>query len=378
MATRQVEKKVICHLIVGLNVGGAERSLCRLVEAHVGSELYEHHVVCLSAKGPLSSRLESKGVKVYELGLSKPWYLAGVFIKLCKLLRLIQPNVLQCWMYHSDLIGGLAGRLVGVNTILWGIRNSELEAGGTIAKKVLRAICARLSWWLPDEILCVAQSALRVHAEHGYRPDIMKVVPNGFDVENFSFSELLRKKYRSELECDGKIVVGSVGRYCEAKNHSLFVEAAIDAARDNDRLFFLMIGRGVDTSNHTLVEKVRSAGLAERFVFLGEQSDMPGYMSAMDVFCLHSDTEGFPNVLGEAMSVGLPCIATDVGDAAYLLGGAGLILPKSNKALLSSAMKELAEKEYFDLKCLGVKCRERVSQYFTLDQSVKEFEKSYI
>ncbi|MDX3895627.1 glycosyltransferase family 4 protein [Pusillimonas sp.] len=368
----------ITHVIVGLDVGGAERFLHRLIEAHRGSPVFRHRVISLTSKGVLGPRLEAGGIAVTALGMRSLRDAPRTYARLERQLRAQRPDVLQCWMYYADLLGGLAGRRLGIRHILWGIRNSHFEAGGTRLKRAVRRTCAIASRHLPWRIVCVADSALEVHARAGYDRSRMEVIHNGYDPEAFTYSEPARNALRAELGIAPEdVVVGSLGRYSAAKDQHGFVRAAQAALQQRPELRFLMVGRELTRENQALSRQIAATGHPERFFLLGERSDVAACLSAMDIFCLHSRTEGFPNVLGEAMCVGLPCIATDVGDAARLLGGTGRVVPAGDTASLAQSMAGMAELDEPERRAMGREARRRIVEHFTLGHSVGRFESLY-
>ncbi len=368
----------ITHVIVGLDVGGAERFLVRLIEAHQDNPGFEHRVISLTTKGVLGPGLEGMGIPVTALGMRSLADAPKVYLRLVRALRADRPDVLQCWMYYADLLGGLAGRQLGMKTILWGIRNSHFESGGTRLKRLIRKVCAWMSHVIPSRIVCVAESARTVHAAAGYDNARMQVIHNGYDPHAFQYSGVARQALRGELALpDGAVVVGSVGRYSAAKDHESFVRAAAIAGRQESNAYFLLVGRELTAANETLQELIAATGFPERFILLGERADIAACMSAMDVFCLHSRTEGFPNVLGEAMCIGLPCVTTDVGDAGVLLGPAGLIVQKDSVAELASGLLSMLRKSEADRQALGMLARERIEENFTLAHAVNKFELLY-
>lgn len=368
----------ITHVIVGLDVGGAERFLHRLIQSHAGNPLFEHRVISLTGKGVLGPRLEEAGIPVEALGMRSLRDAPRTYLRLERRLRAHRPDVLQCWMYYADLLGGLAGRRLGIRHVLWGIRNSHFESGGTRLKKAVRRTCALASRHLPWRIVCVADAALEVHAQAGYDRARMEVIHNGYDLQAFAHSPAGRERLRTELGlAPDHIVVGSVGRYSAAKNHHGFVEAANAALHRRPELRFLMVGRDLTRQNGALARQIAQGGHPERFFLLGERADVADCLSAMDVFCLHSHTEGFPNVLGEAMCAGLPCIATDVGDAGRLLGDTGDVIPAGDTAALAQAIADMASRDDAERRDMGARARRRIAEHFTLGHSVGRFESLY-
>jgi len=368
----------VAHVIVGLDVGGAERFLLRLVGAHRDNPAYRHRVISLTTPGALAPRLEEMGVRVEALGMRTLLDAPRTGLRLRRILRRERPDVLQCWMYYADLLGGLAGRSLGMRRILWGIRNSHFESGGTRLKRAVRKTCALCSHVLPERIVCVADSARAVHAAAGYDASRMQVIHNGYDPAELVFSQKDRDRLRRQLGLGADdIAVCSLGRYSAAKDHAGFIEAAGIAARSHPRLRFLMVGRGLEPGNAEVARRIGATGLAERFLLLGERRDVAACLSAADVFCLHSRTEGFPNVLGEAMCVGLPCVATDVGDARVLLGETGLLVPPGDPAALAAALRRMAGMDSCRRGRMGRLARQRVQAHFTLAHAVGKFEALY-
>lgn len=368
----------ITHVIVGLDVGGAERFLCRLIDAHRNHPEYEHRVISLTGKGVLGPTLEASGIPVNTLGLRRLADAPRTYRRLVRLLRAHRPDVLQCWMYYADLLGGLAARRLGIRNVLWGIRNSHFESGGTRLKRAIRKVCAWGSHRLPTTVVCVADSALDVHARAGYDRSRMQVIHNGYNPADFTYSSTHRQQLRDALGiADHTLVIGSVGRYSPAKDHAAFIRAAAIVGERMKHLRFLLVGRGLTQDNQEVAALISATGMPERFLLLGERSDVAACMSAMDVFCLHSKTEGFPNVLGEAMCIGLPCVSTDVGDARVLLGETGMTVDGATPDDLARTLSDMLELPPVQRLALGAQARQRILDHYTLGHAVRKFEALY-
>lgn len=167
------------------------------------------------------------------------------------------------------------------------------------------------------------------------------------------------------------------GRFNPDKDQKNFVMATGRLARINFNVRFMMVGRNLDVNNLDLMHWIKETDHVDRFILLGERSDVSACLSAMDIFCLHSRTEGFPNVLGEAMAIGLPCVATDVGDAALLLGGDGIIVQKENHVLLANGLKKLLALTGEERSLLGRNAKQRINDKFTLSRTREQFEVIY-
>lgn len=368
----------IMHIIVGLGVGGAESALKRLVESHQSDSRYRHAVVSLTTVGQGGAQLQDMGVEVRALGMRG---VLDVPITLWRLVRLMQsqrPDIVQTWMYHADLMGGLAARLAGCRNIIWGIRATEVAAGSSRATAWVRWLCARWSAWIPHTIVCVAKTSRSVHEALGYSAARMVVVPNGFDLKHLQVTP--GHAHALRLECGfavGDLVVGTLGRFNAAKDQHNFVRAAALLGQQFPAIKFLMVGRGCDAANAELTGWIAAAGLTRRFVLLGERCDAPVCLAAMDVFCLSSRTEAFPNVVGEAMAMRKACVVTDVGDAAYLLGSCGVVVPKEDAQALADGLTQVLNLSTAERAALGQRAHARIAAEFTMDRTRQCFEAVY-
>lgn len=366
----------LLHIIIGLKIGGAERMLEQLVLAQKKSG-QECMVVSLTGTGEIGPSLQSAGVPVLALGLSARGFVGPTF-RLFKLIREFRPDHVQTWMYHADLIGGLIARLAGVRSVLWGVRTTDPGAGNNPRTFHLMKICARLSKYIPSRIICAANASRLTHIEYGYDAQKMVVIPNGFSLPKADFRIQHANSVRSRIGIHREqMVVGVVGRFNEAKDYRNFVSALRIVAALHPHVRILFVGRDCDQNNSTLLEWLNEANLAEKSTLVGEVEDTKEFLSAMDIYCLSSQSEGFPNVLGEAMAMGLPCVTTDVGDAAYLLGDCGVIVQPKNSAALAQGIEKIVMLSSEERQRWGEMARQRIKKNFTLSRCVERFDEIY-
>lgn len=365
----------VLHIISGLTVGGAETALYRLVTNSRGGD-YTHAVVALTPGGALGERLRDAGIELTAFDFkSAP---VSQFFHLLSLMRRNRPDIVQTWLYHADMFGGVAARLAGNPNVIWGIRTTELTAGDSRFTVVVRKLCAWLSHRIPRAIVCVAEAARRVHAQIGYDADRMVVVPNGFDLSHLVAPADQMAALREQCGFgEEHFVVGTLGRFNAAKDQRNFVRAAAQLAEQHRQLRFLMVGRGLETSNGELMQWINETGHADRFVLLGERADVAVCLAAMDIFCLSSRAEGFPNAVGEAMAMGVPCVVTDVGDAAMLVADTGVVVPKENSPALAEGIARILAMKPDARKQLGQKARDRILSEFTVERVRERFEAIY-
>jgi len=362
----------VVHVIVDLGRGGAERALSRLVEAQKGSSEYEHVVISLTDLGCYGEPIRSMGVRVYVLGMRGALGLPVATIRLIKLLRSLKPDILQTWMYHADLIGGIAARFAGGVPVLWGIRSFDLKRGAKLPTRIVQRLCALTSTWFPTLILCVAEASRRNHIALGYDERRMRVVPNGFDVSpsDVSKSDIADLRSRHGIG-DEHVVVGCVGRFHPAKDHRNFIDAAALLLQQFPAAIFMMVGPGLNSENVKLLAWIDGHGMRDRFVLLGERTDIPLCMGAMDVFCSPSRTEAFPQVVGEAMLMGCPCVVTDVGDTAFVVGNTAVVVERENAVALADGLAKLLRETPSERKGRGALARERICRDFSLGRTVQ-------
>lgn len=368
----------VTHVIIGLNVGGAELMLKRLLISQRKRSDISHDVISLTGLGVVGEQIRALGIPVTTLEMKSVVDAPLIVASLVRLLKKNAPDIVQTWMYHADLLGGVAARLAGVKCVVWGVRTTQLEKGGKRSTLIIRRICAWISSRVPTAIVCAAEASKSAHVSIGYDPGRMVVIPNGFDLTRLRASA----EQRDMIRCDSdiklnEIVIGSIGRFSLVKDHMNFIAAAALLASKYKNVKFLLVGRDVDSQNSILMRHIHAAGYSDRFILMGERSDIPACLKAMDIFCLHSATEGFPNVLGEAMAVGLPCVTTDVGDASLLLGGCGVVVTPRDPHALMRGMDSLLEIGPTQRAELGRLASVRIKD-FTMDKVSERFSKLYI
>ena len=368
----------ILHIIVCLNVGGAETMLKRLIESDPVA-ISNTIVVSLTSLGVIGESLRNQGVTIHTLDLSPSALNMPIAMwQLVKLIRQYQPEIVQTWMYHADLLGGLSAYLAGYKNIIWGIHHTSLSFSGSSNTVFIMKICAALSRWIPRKIVCVAEAARQAHITAGYLASRMVVIPNGFDFSQFTATQEQISALR--LAChfsDSDIVIGCVGRFHADKGQDSFVKAAAIVAQQYSTVKFLLVGRDCDVNNAKLINWLNDAGLQERFVLLGERNDVPVCLAAMDVFCMPSRTEGFPNGLGEAMAMGLPCVATNVGDTAVLTGDTAILVPPQDEKTLAEELLKVITLTENQRKQMGQRAKERVMSEFSMEKARARFESVY-
>lgn len=363
----------ILHLIAGLSDGGAEAVLYRLC-THDAED--RHVVVSMMGEGKYGPLLYAAGVEVHCLGMPRGRVTFRGLRRLWQILRTERPDVVQTWMYHADLVGGLVARLAGV-PVVWGIHNTTLEPGRSSRATIWVArACARLSTRVPRRIVACAQAAVRVHAAMGYDAQRMVVVPNGYDLSRFRPNAEFRHLLRAEWGIgDGVPLLGMVARFDPYKDHVNLIDALGMLAAQGLHFELVLVGTGMTPDNVELTQRVAAAGVADRVRLLGPRADVPAIMSALDVHVLSSSAEAFPNVLAEAMACGTPCVTTDVGDAAQIVGDTGWVVPPRNAHTLATALQSAlaAWRDQSAWQTRQRACRMRIEDNYAIDAMVRRY-----
>lgn len=370
---------VILHIIVGLKVGGAELMLKRLIEFSQNDSQFKHIVISMTCLGEVGLAIKSTGVEVRELGMKSMFDTPRAFLRLVRLIRHIKPDVVQTWMYHADLLGGIAGRIAGINNVIWNVRNTEIPQRRISGTSLVIKMCAALSRIIPKKIICCAQAGLSSHVKLGYDAKRMIVIPNGFDTRTWSIPSEPRNTIRATYALpQDKFIVGIVGRFDPLKGYNVFVKAAaLMAERCTGSVLFLMVGRNVDTKNPVLKNFIETYGGRAEFKLIGESKEISKLMYAMDVYCLASLAEGFPNVVAEAMLMQTPCVVTDVGDAKQIIGSLGIVVRAGEALELADALLKMECLGVDELKALGHECRERIVRLYDIEKIAHKYLHQY-
>jgi glycosyltransferase involved in cell wall biosynthesis len=368
----------VLHIITSLSTGGAEHALYNVLSGGLAKS-GQAVVVSLRDEGTYGQHLIGLGVPVYTLEIRRGLPGLKAITLLRRLVREFQPDVIQGWMYHGNLAASLAGRMApGYPAVAWNVRHSlySLADEKFLTQQVIR-MNQRLSSRV-DAILYNSHISRKQHEVFGFAQARGRVISNGFDVDVIHPSSTTRGSTLCAMSIPKSAqVIGHVARFHPMKDHATFLKAAVQVAIKLPQVRFLVVGRGVDLVNPALVGIVPTH-LVDRFHFLGERDDVPVLMQAMDVLCTSSAWgEAFPNVLGEAMATGIPCVATDVGDSSVIIGDTGIVVPPSDSQALAQGLLAMLSKTGDERQALGSAARQRVVANYTLPTIVNEYKELY-
>ena len=358
----------IVHLINDLFLGGAEHMLVKLLRG-MDRDLFTSRVITMLPGGPLVEAARAAGAEVECLGMRRgvPGPLA--FARLRRRLKQLRPAILQTWMYHANLLGLFAG--TGMPTV-WNLRNS-ITKGHPIPGGWANRVCARLSR-RPRAVVVNCEAGRESHEAIGYRPRHWEVLPNAFDLGRFTAAPGAGARLRAELGLPhDATLLGTFARYHTQKGHRILFEALARIAPAFGGLQAVLAGTGMELSNAEVSAMVKEHGLSDRVHLLGERFDVADLMAGVDVVVSPSFCEGFPNVLGEAMAVGTPCVATEAGGCAEVLGDTGVLVPVGDADALADALSQLLDAGPETWSRMGRAARRRVEDRFELHTVAKRY-----
>ena len=368
----------ILHIITGLGTGGAERALYNLLSGGL-AERFDCAVLSLRDEGAFGEAIRALGVPVSILGIRRGLPGPGALFQFRHLVRTFQPNVIQGWMYHGNLAASMAARLLsGKPGLAWNVRQSlyDLKAEKSLTQIVIRInrACSEGT----DAILYNSQVSREQHETFGFESARGSLIPNGFDLTRLCPDPKTALAVRRELGFGpDALVVGHVARFHPMKDHKGFLRAAVKVARNLPQARFLMAGNEVTVDNPAFRGMVPPELMA-RFCLLGERRDVPRLMQAIDVYCSASSWgDAFPNVLGEAMAIGKPCVTTDVGDSATVVGETGIVLRPSDSIELARALTAMLKKSPEERRKRGVAARARIATQYSLNAIIERYAHLY-
>jgi glycosyltransferase involved in cell wall biosynthesis len=368
----------VMHVITTLGPAGAENMLCGIASAMDGTR-FQNEVVSLTGILDLAERMHTIGVRVRTLRMEKSVPNPLLVMRLAQWIRESRPDVIHTWMYHANLVGALAARLTGNVPVVWGIHHSVLDPRVDKRRTMfVNRACALLSGRLPARIVFCSQAAVRIHKKLGYDTQKLEVIPNGFDLEQIKPDPAARASVRDELGVpEDALLIGMAARFHPYKDHRNFLRAAGQLHRKQPEVQFLLCGMNVDWQNAQLAAWIEEEGLLGCVHLLGARRDMSRLFSAMDISTTSSLSEAFPIAIGEAMACGTPCVVTDVGDSALIVGDTGEVVAPSNPQALAQAWGRLIEAGPEMRRRLGMAGRSRIQQHFALPSIVERYQAVY-
>jgi glycosyltransferase involved in cell wall biosynthesis len=376
------QKIKLVFVITALGTGGAEMMLYKLL-TRINRDRYSPSVISLIDGGVFIGRFHDLDIPVKTLGMKPGVYNPIILLKLRQMLQEIQPDIIQGWMYHANLAAQLANFLaLGKAPVFWSIHHS---VDSLKAEKLPLATTIKLTALLSskvEKVIFSAEKGQKQHIQLGYDPTNGDAIGDNFDLAKYKPASNPQFNLRSSLGLpEDSILIGSVARYHPMKDHANLIEGAAILIANDPKVHFILVGPNVDQQNPALSAQIGKLGIADQVHLLGERQDIPDVMTSFDIFTTSSAYgESFPNVLGEAMSCQIPCVATDIGDSRTVIGETGMVVPPKDPQALADAWQKLIILGQEGRQDLGKQARQRIQDNFNLDGDnsfVRQYENLY-
>lgn len=365
----------VLHVIDGIGVGGAEMVLIQLLEGLQGRGV-QNVVLCLTSAGVLRDRIIASGAELVEMNIASGRLPLLRLPRLVWAVRAARADVIQGWMYHGNFAATVLRAMAFLpSPMLWSIHNTLKPEPSFPAVTRLAFRMGRLLSQRPRFVIHVSRAAAEQHIEAGYCAVNTVIIANGTDCAKFRPSAVLRQQVRDELGLGSDcFVIGCLARWAEMKGHANLVQAVAALRANGKPVHLLLAGTRMEAANPELMALLAGAGLTEHCSCLGERRDAERIMASLDTLVLPSiHGEAFPMVLGEAMACEVPCLATDVGDSALLLGDAGIVVPPMDVPALTQGLERLLQMTPAARAALGAAARARVGDLFSIDSMVSAY-----
>lgn len=369
--------KRIVILVRKLDQGGAQRQLIALA---LGLKVLgrDVHVVSFYPGGAFAAELGRRGVPTYVLGKHGRWDTIGFLIRLINCLRHLQPDVIYSFMDVPNILVVTLKPLLTGTRIVWGVRASNMDLSRY-------NWLSRLAYWLEcrlayfaDCIIANSHAGKHYAVANDFPGKKMVVIPNGIDTNYFRFDLKARQRVRSAWGVsENEILVGLVARLDPMKDHPTFLEAASRIAHERHNVRFVCVGDGPAAYAEALKQQAAALGLTNQLIWAGARDDMPAIYSALDIASSSSSYgEGFSNTIAEAMACGTPCVVTDVGDSALIVGNTYNLVSPGDHSALASAIERLVALSLEERRALGVEGRARVMSEFGINRLIQRTEQA--
>ncbi len=363
----------VLFLTLSLDRGGAERQLVILAKG-LHKRGHEVSVAVFNPNGPFEKDLKESGIPVINLNMFRRWEIIYSIVHLIKVLRSQKPDILHGYLGGPNILTILLKVVLPSHTrIVWGVRASKMNLSQYTLIDRLTYYLERMLSGFSDHIIVNSYSGLEYASQKGFPKGKMDVIQNGIDTDRYFIDRGAGGKIRAEWGIkDHETLICLVGRFDPMKDHAVFLKAASLIARHRKDVRFACIGDGTGSYRSQLLLHSSALGLDGLMLWAGTRDDMPAVYNAMEILVSSSAYgEGFPNVIGEAMACGVPCVVTDVGDSAYVVGDTGIVVPPCDPDALAEGIRKLLDVE---LSVLGLKARQRVVENFNLDHLVSRTE----
>ncbi len=361
----------IVFLVRSLEYGGAERQVVTLANA-LDKTCFNVTILCLYSGGELETQLDN-GVQLICLEKRDRWDILFFLWRLYRVLKEIKPAVLHGYLSTQNLLTILFKPFFPATRMFWGIRATKVDFShyGWLAALLFKLECFFSQF--ADLIIVNSDAGYKYHLLQGFSGDKMVVINNGIDTNLFKANSKYRIKVRSEWQVlPNTILIGLIGRLDPMKDHPTFLRAAALLSKNERDVVFVCVGTGEKNYTYKLQQLAAQLEIADKVKWAGSRTNMVEVYNAFDIVVSSScEGEGFANAVSEAMACGVPCIVTNVGDSALIVGDIGLVILPKNPQALASALQNFIDLSPPQRAELGFRGRARIENNFSVPQLVK-------
>ncbi len=368
------QKLDILFICNSLDLGGAEKIMYEIIK---DITLYKKEIICLTGKGYYSKLLENEGIKITYCNLQKNLF---DFLKIFKIYRFIlnkKPKVIHSFLYHSDVIASILGKLTFTKKIIWSVHHDFIKSDNTFLRNMQVRFLSIISNFLPNKIIYCSKESLENHVKIGYSKNKSIVINNGICTKKFNPRKRNYFKIRKLLGIKkDSFLIGHIARFHPDKGHNILLKSLKLLKQGNENFICLMIGTNVDKKNIKLNKKIKNNNLEDNIILYGETKFPQNLINAFDINIISSISESSSLVLLEAMASGVPTLSTNVGEIRKIIGKSGWIVKNKSS-------KELAEKLKFiiknkdTLKAKSLLTRKIILKKYSQSEMLKKYNLTY-
>ena len=362
----------VVYISPDIDSGGAENILFNIAKSKGIEEVI---LISLSDIGYYGNQLINNGYKVYALNMKKNFLLVFKFIHLIILIKKLRPKYVHTWLYHGNLIGGIAAKIAGIKQIYWSIHH-DYEYSNFIMMIEMK-ILTILSYLIPKKIIFCSHLAKKNHLKNGYKKLVSIKIENGIATSQFKPNKKFRKELRNKLKIKNDcLLLGNISRYHPIKDHDNLLKALSLLNHEQINFKCILVGDGLINTNKELLDKIEKLNLSDKVILYGKSYQIHKIMAGLDLHILCSKSEAFGMSLLEAMSTGVPCLSTNVGEAKSIIGNTGWVVNSSDPYAMALKITKIA-KQKINLYDYSILTRDRILQKYSLDKMIKRYSKIY-
>lgn len=363
------------HIISNLMIGGAEAMLSKVVRESAKFDV-DHAVISMIDGGRVAAELTSAGIPVHFLGARRNFGALSHIGALRRMVRELQPDLIQGWMYHGNLAASAVGKFNGDRhvPVIWNVRQTVQTLRNETLLTALVILAGVPLSRSPRAIIYNSLRAAEDHERLGYSRRRRIIIPNGFDTDLFRPDPSCRVVLLKQLGLPtDAAIVGRVANFHALKDFPTLIAAFARISQRNARAHLVLVGRGLDSENREFAKLMASLPFPDKVHIMGERSDVASIMPAFDVLLSSSSAEAFPNVIGEAMACAVPTVTTDAGDCKEILGDPTRVVNCRDAEMLADKALHVLSLAPAERAAIGKRDRARVIERYSIATVAEEY-----